>query len=223
MKNHKSVIVQKPWGYEYLAYQNIDVAVWVLHIMKGEQTSLHCHPKKSTGLVVVSGEAEIAFIADSKRIVAPGKQMIRRGLFHQTRAISDVIMLEVESPVDKDDLVRLDDLYGRKQVGYEGAQYELPKNQECVWIEEPIKHKNKNTYQLGTSELCVEKLDLLSDLYTKSDTDILMFLNGGLVKTIDGRKHMVVAPGDVGNANVVKRVAMQMDAFEKNTVVMTIK
>jgi mannose-6-phosphate isomerase-like protein (cupin superfamily) len=95
MTTYKSVIVQKPWGYEYLAYENEDVALWVLHIKKGHSTSMHCHPNKTTGLVVVSGSIEMKFIADSKRLEAPAKQMIRRGLFHQTCAISDDVIVSV--------------------------------------------------------------------------------------------------------------------------------
>ena len=115
--DHK--IVNKPWGYEYIAYQNAHVALKVLHIKHGERTSLHCHPSKSTGLVLVEGEAVISFIADQTKLTAPAKKMIRRGLFHQTHAISDsgVIMLEIETPIDQDDLVRLRDDYGRQATG----------------------------------------------------------------------------------------------------------
>ena len=40
--------------------------------------------------------------------------MIRRGLFHSTKAISDeALIFEIETPKDKHDLVRLNDSYGR--------------------------------------------------------------------------------------------------------------
>jgi len=218
MNEHKSVIVRKPWGYEYLAYQNDKVALWVLHIQPGERTSMHCHPNKTTGLVVVGGYAEINFIADSKKIRAPGKQMIRRGLFHQTSAIcgSEVVMLEVETPVDKNDLVRLRDAYGRTANGYEGAQFELPKTEECLWIDGP------GQYDIGT---CTAVVENATDncLSSKDPDDIIMFLQGGLIKTIDGKTHMVTVPGDVGVVNVVRQVAKEMDGFAPNTILMTIK
>ena len=28
--NYRGIIVNKPWGYEYLMYENPEVAVWVL-------------------------------------------------------------------------------------------------------------------------------------------------------------------------------------------------
>jgi mannose-6-phosphate isomerase-like protein (cupin superfamily) len=223
MKSHKSVIVQKPWGYEYLAYQNQDVALWVLHIGKDERTSMHCHPTKSTGLVIVEGQANINFIADQCTLTAPAKKMIRRGLFHQTHAISDngVIMFEVETPVDKDDLVRLRDAYGRTHTGYEGKQYELPKTEDCLWIEDPT--TGPEHYQIGTCSITVERVTDKNILETRADSDIIMFLQGGLVKTIDGRRHVATMPGDVGTVEVVKQVAREMDGYADNTILMTIK
>jgi hypothetical protein len=67
MRNpHRDIVVQKPWGYEYLIYETPEVALWLLYIEQGKGTSLHCHPKKTTGLILLEGEAELGFIADSK-------------------------------------------------------------------------------------------------------------------------------------------------------------
>jgi len=41
---YESTVVKKPWGYEYLVYQNDKAALWFLHINKDQQTSMHCHP-----------------------------------------------------------------------------------------------------------------------------------------------------------------------------------
>lgn len=220
MPNHDTVIVRKPWGYEYLAYKNKHVALWLLHINPGERTSMHCHPNKSTGLVVLDGSAEINFIADSKQLHAPAKQMIRRGLFHQTHAVGDqpVLMFEVETPVDKDDLVRLHDNYGRKNSGYEDSKFELPKTDDCLWIE-----STDRTYNFANRKITVEHVINNSILDSKDSTDIIMFLQGGLVKTINNRLHEVVKPGDVGTVHVVQQVAKEMDGFANNSIIMTIK
>jgi hypothetical protein len=47
-RDYSNIIVKKPWGYEYLALDNTQVAIWVLHIARKRKTSLHCHPGKST-------------------------------------------------------------------------------------------------------------------------------------------------------------------------------
>ena len=55
--NYSDVIVKKPWGYEYLIFENDFVAIWMLQIIRKRRTSMHCHPNKKTGLVLLSGNA----------------------------------------------------------------------------------------------------------------------------------------------------------------------
>jgi mannose-6-phosphate isomerase-like protein (cupin superfamily) len=211
-------IVNKPWGYEYIAYQTQSVAVKVLHIKAHERTSLHCHPNKSTGLVVVRGQAIINFIADQSVLTAPAKKMIRRGLFHQTIALTDVVMLEIETPVDQDDLVRLSDNYGRADSGYE--KYTHVSENDCLEI--ITKRGNINTYSLGS---CIIDAGYVEDfdLDSLEDSSIVMMLRGGLAKSIDGRKHHVIQPGDVGQLAVMRKVIKQMDGFDSDTTIMVIK
>ena len=101
-------LVKKPWGEEYLIFQNDVVAIWLLNILPEKSTSLHCHPTKKTGLILLDGKVEIDLGFYEKRILeAPDKIMIRPGLFHSTKAItSKITMLEIEVPIDKSDLVR---------------------------------------------------------------------------------------------------------------------
>ena len=122
---YKNVIVNKPWGYEYLAYENEHVGLWFLHIEKGHQTSLHCHPKKDTGLMVLDGTVDVSFLNDINRLVSGRKIMIRKGLFHSTKNHDDetALILEIETPVDKDDLVRFKDDYGRENKPYEDENF----------------------------------------------------------------------------------------------------
>lgn len=110
----------KPWGSEYVLYENKDIAIWHLSIAPGQSTSLHSHPNKKTGLVVIGGEAQVSFLTDNKLVNAGEKIMIREGVFHKStnETGSYLNLLEVETPVDKADLLRLEDNYGR-----EGKEY----------------------------------------------------------------------------------------------------
>ena len=83
--DYSNVIVKKPWGMEYLCYRNSNVAIWFLHIEEGKETSMHCHPQKTTGLVVLTGEVEVSFLSDSRKLKPLDKVMIRRGLFHSSK------------------------------------------------------------------------------------------------------------------------------------------
>ncbi len=128
-------IVLKPWGREYLAYRNEEVAIWVLEIEKGKATSLHCHPKKNTALIILRGEIELSFIRDATphRFFGLDKINIFRGRFHRTRAVSEgVVLLEVEAPDDKRDIVRLEDDYGRAADPIEDAT--LPLSKDCLQL-----------------------------------------------------------------------------------------
>jgi mannose-6-phosphate isomerase-like protein (cupin superfamily) len=221
--NHRSVVVKKPWGYEYLMYENAQVALWLLHIRQGQQTSMHCHPIKTTGLVVLEGQAELSFLTDKKIVKAPEKQMIRRGLFHSTRAVSDggVFMFEIETPNDKSDLVRLSDKYGRASNGYETSEHEHERTPECVWINEPADGQ-QNDYTINKIPFyvsCHSGLDFLDRL---NDDNIIIFLKGGIGKSVDGRKHLATIPGDVGRVSVVRQVAREMEFLEANTLILSV-
>jgi len=221
--SHNNSIVKKPWGYEYLVYENDNVGLWFLNIKKDQSTSMHCHPTKTTGLVILDGIAEVSFLSDKRIIQGLDKAMIRRGLFHQTKALSDsVLLLEIETPKDKHDLVRLSDKYGRQSKPYEDDSFEYPKQSDCLWIEEP-KYNQPQVYEFGNCTLTVETINNISVINDKKDTDLLMFLKGGLVRNIDGRDHLVTIPGDVGFANVVKQVSGQLDGVAEDTIIMTIQ
>lgn len=224
MRNsYKDIVVRKPWGYEYLVYESPDVALWLLHIEKNKATSLHCHPMKTTGLILLEGEAEIGFIADSKVIQAPSKQMIRRGLFHSTTALSEngVIVLEIETPNDKQDLIRLVDNYGRSKKGYETQNEWYSKTSAQIWIENP-KQGMTSIYLLNNTEILVSHISTLSEVHQFLDDEIVMFLNGGIGKEVSGRKHLATVPGDIGIGSVIKKVATGMEYCSPETIVLRV-
>ena len=123
--DYSRVVVRKPWGYEYLMFQNASVAVWILRLLPGASTSLHCHQHKTTSLAVLSGEACCRSLDGSVTRKAGEGVLIGPGVFHQTIALSPdgVFLMEIESPVHKRDLVRLSDAYGRSGLGYESAEH----------------------------------------------------------------------------------------------------
>lgn len=115
-------IVIKPWGYEFLVFENEYVAIWYLHIHKDHSTSMHCHPLKQTSLAILFGEALCNTFYHRNIVSAGDALLIDAGVFHSTKSLSldSISVIEVETPPNKTDLVRLADNYGRKQCGYEG-------------------------------------------------------------------------------------------------------
>jgi len=118
---HDKVVV-KPWGYEFLIFENECVAAWFLHIRKGHSTSMHCHPGKKTSLIVLSGKALCNTFEHRNYLNGMNAVVIEPGVFHSTQSMSTegIDLIEVESPPNKTDLVRLNDEYGREEQGYEG-------------------------------------------------------------------------------------------------------
>ena len=62
--DYRNKICVKPWGHEFLVFENKNIGIWFLNIMKGHQTSLHCHFKKDTIIIVIKGSAKIMLMDD---------------------------------------------------------------------------------------------------------------------------------------------------------------
>lgn len=143
------VIVVKPWGYEYLVFENEYVAIWMLHIVRKRKTSMHCHPKKTTALILLSGNATCSNLEGEQQLNPLDGVFIERGVFHSTEALSElpivplsedgIWVLEIESPPDKADLVRMKDEYGRTGASYEGRSEMVFDPAGCVKFETPEK------------------------------------------------------------------------------------
>jgi mannose-6-phosphate isomerase-like protein (cupin superfamily) len=121
--DYSKVVVRKPWGYEYLWHQNAAVAVWVLHLTSGSATSMHCHARKRTSLIILSGAVVCSTFDDRYPLAAGQAVVLEPGVFHTTMAVSPggACVMEVETPPLKGDLLRYRDNFGRAGQGYEGA------------------------------------------------------------------------------------------------------
>lgn len=127
--DYKNKVCVKPWGHEFLVYENNKIGIWYLKMKKNHSTSLHCHFKKDTFMIVLSGCAKIGLI-DNKSVVLNTLQSIYipKYKFHSVSSFSEeTYILEIEifsrslEFSDKNDLLRIDDQYKRKPVGYESS------------------------------------------------------------------------------------------------------
>lgn len=113
-------IVKKPWGYERQEYRKGAWSFWQLIIEYGAETSMHCHPGKTTILLVESGIIKLETLGEEYMLRPGDSATIEPGAFHRSFAGMGAVLLEAESPPIKRDLVRLSDKWGRGQ-GYERA------------------------------------------------------------------------------------------------------
>ena len=216
--SHENNIVKKPWGYEYLMYENEKVALWFLFVNKNESTSTHCHPNKTTGLALLDGEVNVSFLSDVKNLKPLSKIMIRKGLFHSTKALSDsgAFVLEIETPVDKQDLVRFRDSYGREGKPYEDSTFEYPKENDCIWIENPPAGEYKD-YKVGNVVLKVVNIKDIDFFRTLDDDKNVMFLDGAIITEYGVN---VAGPGDIVSASVLKDLTTVFNNIKDNTIIM---
>jgi mannose-6-phosphate isomerase len=109
---------EKPWGYEILWALSESYSGKILFVRAGEQLSLQFHNVKDETIYLQSGriELEIGAPGDAvheSEVVAPGASFrIKPGTVHRWRALEDSTILEVSTP-ELDDVVRLEDRYGR--------------------------------------------------------------------------------------------------------------
>ena len=219
--SYSKSVVKKPWGYEYLVYENEYVGLWFLHIQEGQSTSMHCHPNKTTGLMVIDGEAEVSFLSNTFDLKPCHKLMIRKGLFHSTKAISKngAQIFEIETPVDKHDLVRLDDQYGRTGKPYESKFYESPKYDDCLWIEDP-KDGIEITYKFKNLKIKVASIKTIKELENLPDHLNIIFLRGGISTDYDIN---VAGPGDIVRIDVLKKLTNVFKKINKKTIILKVE
>jgi mannose-6-phosphate isomerase-like protein (cupin superfamily) len=108
--------VPKPWGYELIFAKTERYVGKILHINRGESLSLQYHEIKEETLFVVAGELKLTIEIDGDRRELPlrtGEAFhIAPRMIHRMEAIEDTDVAEVSTP-ELDDVVRLEDRYGR--------------------------------------------------------------------------------------------------------------
>ena len=114
--------VDKPWGHELIFAVTDRYAGKLLVVNAGESLSLQFHKVKDEAWYVLDGRAELELGAPGERmlnkeVVGPGAAFhFPPGTVHRVKAVEDTKIIEVSTP-QLDDIVRLDDLYGRTEPG----------------------------------------------------------------------------------------------------------
>jgi mannose-6-phosphate isomerase len=108
--------VDKPWGYELVWARTDRYVGKILHVKAGHVLSLQYHNHKDETMHVLSGElilrTQTGERLEARRFAAGESVHIPAKLIHQIEAVVDADVLEASTP-ELDDLVRLNDRYGR--------------------------------------------------------------------------------------------------------------
>jgi mannose-6-phosphate isomerase-like protein (cupin superfamily) len=207
-------VVMKPWGYEFLIFQNQDVAIWYLYIKKEHSTSMHCHPLKKTCLIMLSGRSLCNTFKHRNYINKGDGVVIDRSVFHSTKALSPdgIELLEIETPPNKVDLVRLSDSYGREMRSYEGLakmQTEKLERFNHFQFEEP-EDKKPLTHSSSGYQISMESFSENNDFqgrFSLGGEEIMCVCRGNIFTDSD---EGILGVGDACNGK--GKVNMKIDA-----------
>lgn len=214
-------IVFKPWGHEYVVYRNANnLSVTLLKINYNKSTSLHCHPLKKSGFILLEGKALFQLGLRKKNTElhsSPSKRMMARGLFHSIKSISKngLLALEFETPVDKNDLVRFKDSYGREKKSYEGKKFTKSIESKFVKFKNP-KLVKKQIYKIGKANIALEVHKNFTRLLKYKNTTIFAILDGSIS---DDRGRDVLSFGDIVKTDDLRILSKVFKIKKKLSVV----
>ena len=109
--------VDKPWGHELIWAETARYVGKLLHIRQGERLSRQYHRVKEETLMVQSGEMDLELGPEealvTQRMKAGDVFHVAPGTIHRMIGVTDVAIIEV-STTELDDVVRIQDVYGRE-------------------------------------------------------------------------------------------------------------
>ncbi len=117
MTDGEATRVDKPWGYELIWAKTGRYVGKVIHVRAGHALSLQYHNRKEETLLLWSGRLLFELRSAGRTRsweMQPGDRVhIAPGTVHRMTAIDDSDVFEVSTP-ELEDVVRLDDRYGRE-------------------------------------------------------------------------------------------------------------
>ena len=145
--------------------------------------------------------------------------MIRRGLFHSTKSISKngSIIIEIETPKDKNDLIRLEDNYGREGLSYENRTKYKEKDSSHLWIEEG------KTSQFLNYKFEIIDANINNGLPEIDDNDICILLSGGFYNKGQQELLEVLSIGDCFYYRIYKSIDKAIDGILDNTKILILR
>ncbi len=114
-------VIEKPWGSEEILDLCAAYCVKRLRVRRGHRLSLQYHERKRETMMLLSGKAGLLVAGEGGRSSLPMERweahVVEPGVEHRVEGLSeeDAVILEVSTP-ELDDIVRVEDDYGRQTV-----------------------------------------------------------------------------------------------------------
>jgi mannose-1-phosphate guanylyltransferase/mannose-1-phosphate guanylyltransferase/mannose-6-phosphate isomerase len=109
------IVDKRPWGQFERFTLNEKSTVKIITVLSGEAFSLQYHKNRNEFWYIISGRGTVTLGEEIIKAEAGDKFDIPSGVNHRLEAQEDVKFLEIAfGDFNEDDIVRLEDKYGRK-------------------------------------------------------------------------------------------------------------
>ena len=218
MPDYKTT-VRKPWGYEFSIFDDHDISIWLLQIgfphksgylLEKSRTSMHLHLFKTATVICVHGSVDVVTTHSTVKLRPGDYYSIPPLTFHRLEACETyTLLVELETPSNRDDIIRLRDDYGRENQGYDWNKVpssevidpNLYISNDCVRFRESLilaKHSFSSQCDYTTNQLFVPA----SDYYFSPTNDVLI------------RKGVVFSPLELKQTlNRIQTNVINLDGF----------
>ena len=144
--------------------------------------------------------------------------MLRAGLFHSLKCVSKepLIALEFETPVNKKDLVRFEDQYGRQSKPYESHK-KVKSDSLLTFFKKPKKNEICK-YSINDLEILIENYKNYKKMFKNNNSSICAILDGKIVNR-DGKQ--VIGYGEIVKTQTLKKLSSQFK-IHRNIILMKV-
>ena len=216
-------LIKKPWGQEYTIYKNRSkLAITLIKIIPGKKTSLHCHPNKKTGFIIIKGKpiVQIGVHSDNKWQTKPLSILVLRpGLFHSIsnpiKNKNAIYALEFETPYNKKDLVRFKDKYGRENIGYEKKESMRKFDKDILLFKNDNK---KQIYKIFKRKIIIDTLKSKKQINKLKDKSVTAILDG---KLINSEKKTALTFGEIVKTKTLK-ILIKKFTIQKKLIILNV-
>tara|TARA_B100000242_G_scaffold193530_1_gene139536 strand:+ start:598 stop:1350 length:753 start_codon:yes stop_codon:yes gene_type:complete len=222
----KLKLVDKPWGFEFELYDNKLVSIWCVsigqehksgYLLDSSSTSFHMHTAKTAKVVVLDGAVKLSksdeskILNKSKPYVLPPRTPHKLNAYH-----GNCILIEIESPSNRSDIIRLSDSYGRSKNKYSWDILDSKKieswKSELRYKETPydinITGDAKSPCMILSNGVTVKYIKTsINELLKLSDEDTFIVTEGSMLNSLEESVSIV---GDIFDKNY-------RELFLKNT------
>ncbi len=210
-------LINKPWGFEFELFDNESISIWCVsigqehksgYLLDEYSTSFHMHTSKIAKVFVLDGAVELVqnnssiILNESISHILPPRTPHKLNAYH-----GNAILLEVELPSNRSDIIRLQDSYGRSENLYSWDIIES-KNLES-W--KSVLRNKKTPYDINITG------NNLSPSMHLSNGVSVEYLNTNLEKILQLPKDntFIVTEGTIINP-CGESISLMGDIFDKN-------